>query len=70
MQLSVPEVADISSEPAHILKMYGADQAGNPVKDLKAGLRAQLHPRAPPRGERASASCSSSMARIRPAAKA
>ncbi|MCE9611839.1 MAG: DUF1501 domain-containing protein [Chthoniobacter sp.] len=36
MQLSVPEVADISSEPAHILKMYGADQAGNPVKDLKA----------------------------------
>ena len=36
MQLSVPEVADISSEPAHILKLYGADQAGNPVKDLKA----------------------------------
>lgn len=36
MQLSVPEVADISSEPAHILKMYGADEAGNPVKDLKA----------------------------------
>ena len=35
MQLSVPEVADISSEPAHILKMYGADQSGNPVKDLK-----------------------------------
>ena len=36
MQLSVPEVADMSNEPAHILKMYGADQAGNPVKDLKA----------------------------------
>ncbi len=36
MQLSVPEVSDISSEPAHVLKMYGADQAGNPVKDLKA----------------------------------
>ena len=36
MQLSVPDVADISSEPAHILKMYGADEAGNPVKDLKA----------------------------------
>jgi hypothetical protein len=36
MQLSVPEVADISSEPAHILKMYGADQSGDPVKDLKA----------------------------------
>ncbi|PAW89553.1 MAG: sulfatase [Pedosphaera sp. Tous-C6FEB] len=36
MQLSVPDVADISSEPAHVLKLYGADQAGNPVKDLKA----------------------------------
>ncbi len=36
MQLSVPEVADVSNEPAHILKLYGADQAGNPVKDLKA----------------------------------
>jgi hypothetical protein len=36
MQLSVPGVSDISSEPAHILKLYGADQAGNPVKDLKA----------------------------------
>ena len=36
MQLSVPEVADLSSEPAHILKMYGADAAGDPVQDLKA----------------------------------
>jgi hypothetical protein len=36
MQLSVPEVADISTEPAHVLKMYGADQAGDPVRDLKA----------------------------------
>ncbi len=36
MQLSVPEVADLSSEPKHILKMYGADAAGNPVQDLKA----------------------------------
>jgi hypothetical protein len=36
MQLSVPEVADISNEPAHLLKSYGADQAGDPVKDLKA----------------------------------
>lgn len=36
MQLSVPEVADIASEPQSILQMYGADQAGNPVKDLKA----------------------------------
>jgi hypothetical protein len=36
MQLSVPDVADISSEPAHILKMYGADAAGDAVQDLKA----------------------------------
>ena len=36
MQLSVPEVSDISSEPAHILKMYGADDAGDSVRDLKA----------------------------------
>lgn len=36
MQLSVPEVADISTEPAHVLKMYGADQSGDPVRDLKA----------------------------------
>lgn len=36
MQLSVPEVADVSNEPAHILNLYGADQGGNPVKDLKA----------------------------------
>lgn len=36
MQLSVPDVADISSEPAHILKMYGADAAGGAVQDLKA----------------------------------
>jgi hypothetical protein len=36
MQLSVPELADLSNEPAHLLKLYGADQAGNPVKDIKA----------------------------------
>jgi hypothetical protein len=36
MQLSVPDVADISKEPAHVLRMYGADQGGDPVKDLKA----------------------------------
>jgi hypothetical protein len=36
MQVSVPEVADISQEPEHVLKMYGADAAGNPVQDLKA----------------------------------
>ncbi len=32
MQLSVPEVSDLASEPAHILKMYGADQSQNPIK--------------------------------------
>ncbi len=32
MQLSVPEVSDLSSEPKHILKMYGADDSSNPLK--------------------------------------
>jgi hypothetical protein len=32
MQLSVPEVGDLSTEPDHVLKMYGADDAGNPLK--------------------------------------
>ncbi|MDA7645010.1 DUF1501 domain-containing protein [bacterium] len=36
MQLSVPEVSDLHSEPAHILKLYGADDAGDSVRDLKA----------------------------------
>jgi hypothetical protein len=36
MQLSVPEVSDISSEPAHILKLYGANDGGNRMKDLRA----------------------------------
>ncbi len=36
MQLSVPEISNLSSEPAHILKLYGADDAGDPVRDLKA----------------------------------
>ena len=35
MQLSVPEVSDISTEPAHILKMYGANDSEN---DLKAAF--------------------------------
>ncbi len=35
MQLSVPRISDLSSEPAHILKMYGADDAEN---ELKAGF--------------------------------
>ena len=32
MQLSVPEVADLNSEPAHVLKLYGADDVSNPLK--------------------------------------
>lgn len=32
MQLSVPEVSNLSTEKASTLKMYGADDAGNPIK--------------------------------------
>ncbi|MFG0332073.1 MAG: DUF1501 domain-containing protein [Maioricimonas sp. JB049] len=32
MQLSVPEVTDLSGEPAHILRQYGADDESNPTK--------------------------------------
>lgn len=32
MQLSVPEVSDLSSEPAHVLQSYGADDESNPIK--------------------------------------
>ena len=32
MQLSVPEVSDLSSEPDHILKLYGADDSANSLK--------------------------------------
>jgi hypothetical protein len=35
MQLSVPELSDLSSEPDHILKMYGAD---DPKDHIKAGF--------------------------------
>ncbi|MDX1966757.1 MAG: DUF1501 domain-containing protein [Planctomycetaceae bacterium] len=35
MQLSVPELTDLSSEPEHILKMYGAD---DPQDEIKAGF--------------------------------
>ena len=35
MQLSVPRISDLSSEPDHILKMYGADDSKN---KLKAGF--------------------------------
>jgi len=32
MQLSMPEINDLSTEPAHILKLYGADDTSNPNK--------------------------------------
>ena len=32
MQLSVPPIRDVSSEPASVLSLYGADDAGNPLK--------------------------------------
>jgi hypothetical protein len=32
MQLSVPEISDLSTEPAHILRMYGADDETNPIR--------------------------------------
>jgi hypothetical protein len=32
MQLSVPEVTDLSSEPAHVLAEYGADDPQNKIK--------------------------------------
>ena len=32
MQLSVPDVSDLSTEPEHILKMYGADDTENTLK--------------------------------------
>jgi hypothetical protein len=32
MQLSVPRISDLSTEPAHILKMYGADDTKNTIK--------------------------------------
>ena len=36
MQLAVPEVADLSDEPAHILDLYGATSDGTKVGDLRA----------------------------------
>jgi hypothetical protein len=37
MQLSIPEISDLSSEPAYVLRNYGADESGGPVADLRAG---------------------------------
>lgn len=32
MQLSVPETVDLTREPAHVLRLYGADDNANPLK--------------------------------------
>ena len=32
MQLSVPEISDLTTEPAHLLRAYGADDSSNPTK--------------------------------------
>ncbi len=36
MQLSMPKITDLSSEPAHILKSYGADDESNPIRSAYA----------------------------------
>ena len=36
MQLSVPTVANLSTEPAHILKLYGADEGGSKANETRA----------------------------------
>ncbi len=38
MQLTVPEVADLSTEPEHILRLYGADESGTKIKDLRSAF--------------------------------
>lgn len=32
MQLSVPEIGDLTREPAHVLRSYGADDTSDPIK--------------------------------------
>jgi hypothetical protein len=36
MQVTVPEVTDLSTEPAHILKLYGADEGGSKILETRA----------------------------------
>ncbi|MDP7497205.1 MAG: DUF1501 domain-containing protein, partial [Roseibacillus sp.] len=36
MQLSIPEVTDLSREPAHVLKAYAVDDAGSRIENLRA----------------------------------
>ncbi|MDG2123908.1 MAG: DUF1501 domain-containing protein, partial [Verrucomicrobiales bacterium] len=35
MQMSIPEVTDLGSEPAHVFRDYGADESGNKIVDLR-----------------------------------
>ena len=39
MQMTVPSLTDLSSEPAHVLKMYGADDPTNAVKAGYAAVK-------------------------------
>ena len=32
MQLSIPKITDLSTEPEHVFKLYGADDSENPTK--------------------------------------
>jgi hypothetical protein len=34
--LTIPEIADLANEPAHILELYGADEGGSKLKDTRA----------------------------------
>ncbi|MEO1843057.1 MAG: DUF1501 domain-containing protein [Akkermansiaceae bacterium] len=36
MQMSIPEVTDLTREPAHVLRAYGADESGSKIADLRA----------------------------------
>ncbi len=66
MQLSVPAVTDLSTESAHTLSMYGADDAANTLKSQYAAIASW--PGAS--SSKASALCSSSMVPIKQVAKA
>ena len=36
MQLSIPEITDLTKEPDYIMRNYGAGESGNKVVDLRA----------------------------------
>ena len=38
MQLTIPEVANLANEPAHILKLYGADEGGSKILETRAAF--------------------------------